>query len=297
MSRRVPIPLAELFDRLVILQIKEILDSQNIEAYIREIDEVMAAIDAIILPLKRPLDAYLIRLIVSLAQINLHIWHVKDVMRRDPRQFDAMMKLGHQLNGIRNQVKNLMAEEFGVTAPAQKKTNVWTEDLHGWAMGVARGRRAIEAEYPDASHGPHTSYEFLLTDLIDALTIAQIKETLFPDEKKSAYTAELADVSGDMQGILAQSPHLLSAGIARRIAFLAQANLHVWHLKDEMQTAPDRYNDLLRLAQDINGLRNHVRNLLMEEFGESNPAKRKTTFLDFAGERWYSELLVSLGNP
>lgn len=297
-ARRVPVPLAELFDRLTIAQIKEVLDPKDRDSHSRELVELVKAIDAMILPTKRILDAYLIRVIVALAQVNLHIWYVKDVMQEDPQRFDAMMKLGHQLNGIRNQLKNLIAEEFDPATAAQKKTNVWTEDLHGWSMSIVRGRAAVDADrYRDATRARATGYEFLLTDLIDALTIVQIKETIFPDEKKAAYTAELGNISHDIKEAAAPTAPLLSGKMVRFIAFLAQANLHVWHSKDEMQEKEKqgRYYDLLRFAQDMNGLRNHVRNLLMDEFGENSPAKRKATFLDFTGTRWYRGILESLG--
>ena len=55
------------------------------------------------------------------------------------------------------------------------------------------------------------------------------------------------------------------------IVLLAQANLHVWLNKDSMSSDGTRYHRLLDFAQDMNGLRNHVRNILMEEFGESEP--------------------------
>jgi Fic family protein len=79
--------------------------------------------------------------------------------------------------------------------------------------------------------------------------------------------------------------------LVRLIIFLAQANLYVWRNKDCMQKEPEKYYDLLEFAQELNGLRNHVRNLLMEEFREAEPCNRRATFLDYDHRRWYSIII------
>ena len=82
------------------------------------------------------LDASLIRLVIALAQINLHIWHTKDTMQNEPAKFQECMKLAHQLNGIRNQLKNLINIRVGPQEGVQGKTNVETDQLEGWNMTI-----------------------------------------------------------------------------------------------------------------------------------------------------------------
>lgn len=139
-------------------------------------------------------------------------------------------------------------------------------------------------------------YEVLLTDLIDLLTIAQIKETLFEGEASHAATGDLQRASADVSELLkARSIHV-TARVVRLIMLLAQANLQVWLNKDRMTADPQRYEELLEYAQELNGLRNHARNLLMKRLGEWTPATERSTFLSLDGGRWYSRLLEDLRN-
>lgn len=50
----------------------------------------------------------LIRVIIALAQLNLHIWN-KDIMEAhhasEPDRYMELLKLSHQLNGIRNRLR------------------------------------------------------------------------------------------------------------------------------------------------------------------------------------------------
>ncbi len=134
-------------------------------------------------------------------------------------------------------------------------------------------------------------YQFLLTDLIDALTIDQIKEVLLPEAKRMIYVEEMRRLEHDIDLLIAEREIKLTGRFVRLIVFLAQANLLVWRDKDRLQSEPERYYERLELAQELNGLRNQVRNLLMEELGEGKPCNRRATFLDYDGERWYSPII------
>ena len=137
-------------------------------------------------------------------------------------------------------------------------------------------------------------FEYTATDLIDALTIAQIKEAIGPGDRRQAVSTEMDDLAHDLDLTRLDGGPKLSAGFLRLIVLLAQANLHVWTNKDKMASEPERYYDLLSFAQDMNGLRNHARNLLMERLGEDAPPNLRATFLDYTGESWYSSILAEL---
>ena len=106
-NRKFLTPLSELIDRLTVDQIKQLLnkdDSQ--ESLKKEMQNIMYDIDQIINDKKTKLDSEIIRMIIILSQINLHIWNLKDRMEKDKNGYDKNLKLAHQINGIRNQIKN-----------------------------------------------------------------------------------------------------------------------------------------------------------------------------------------------
>ena len=134
-------------------------------------------------------------------------------------------------------------------------------------------------------------FQVLLTDLIDTLTIGQIKEMLLLGEKRVAATKELTMLLHDIDLLLKDVEIKGYGRLLRLVVFLAQANLIVWSNKDRMQDEPEKYHELLEFAQEMNGLRNHIRNLLMEEFGEDGPCNTRATFLEYSDQRWYSSLI------
>ena len=142
------------------------------------------------------------------------------------------------------------------------------------------------------------AYQFPLAELIDSLTIAQIKEVLLSADKDAeSGTAEISPIrqlTHDIDILMQEKQVKLTGRMVRLIMLLAQLNLSVWNYKDAMQRQPDEYDSLLERAQELNGLRNHTINLLMEGFGENEPCHTKATFLDYSGGKWYSDILTSL---
>lgn len=127
---------ADLIDRLTIDQIKETLRPDLRLAVSVEMDRLCHDLDLIIQERGIALNARLIRTIVAVAQMNLHIWTIKDQMEEHPEQYNDLLKLAHQLNGLRNQMKNLLLEEFLEREPAAAMTNCSTDGLQGWHVSV-----------------------------------------------------------------------------------------------------------------------------------------------------------------
>jgi len=127
--------LADLIDALSIDQIKEIkLD--NKQSYALEIKKISYDIDMLISQKQIKLSAKLIRMIIVIAQMNLFIWNNKDKMQEDPKHYNDLLKMAHQLNGIRNRIKNLILEQSDEVEPSKKRTNVETDDLKGWEISI-----------------------------------------------------------------------------------------------------------------------------------------------------------------
>jgi hypothetical protein len=142
------------------------------------------------------------------------------------------------------------------------------------------------------------SYQFPLTELIDNLTIAQIREMLLPPEQDPgqapAAVNDMQRLAHDLDLVMRAKRVKPSGRLLKLVMLLAQLNLMVWRHKDSMQQQPQEYNSLLQRAQELNGVRNHIKNLLMKEFGEDEPSNTRATFLDFEGGKWYSGILKSL---
>ena len=125
---------AELIDRLTVDQIKEVLLTDRSEEMSKEIKAICQDIDVLINQKHIKLSARIIRIVVILAQMNVQIWHNKDKMKAEPEKYNEYLKLAHQLNGLRNQMKNLLLEESGEKDKSSERTNFDTDGLKGWNL-------------------------------------------------------------------------------------------------------------------------------------------------------------------
>lgn len=116
MDRKYLPTLAELIDRLSIVQLKEIFIPEHREEYAKEIQDIMWDIDECLIDKLDTTDPDLtgacIRNIIILAQYNLHIWNNESNWRKGIRDGNNL-ELTHGLNGIRNITKNKIQEYFG----------------------------------------------------------------------------------------------------------------------------------------------------------------------------------------
>jgi hypothetical protein len=135
-KRKFHVPLAELLDRLTVDQIKEVLLDDGKESYADEIRILQHDIDLIINYKNIPCTSRLLRLVAIIAQMNLHIWYLKDRMQEDQGKYDDHLRLAHQLNGIRNRIKNLLLEETGDSEISSKHSNLSTDGLNGWNVSI-----------------------------------------------------------------------------------------------------------------------------------------------------------------
>ena len=112
MSRKYLPTLAELVDRLSIVQLKEVFISEHKSEYAQEIADILHDIDLEIQEKNVILNADTIRAIVVLSQMNLHIWHNESNYRKGIKDGNNL-ELTHGLNGIRNIAKNKIQENVG----------------------------------------------------------------------------------------------------------------------------------------------------------------------------------------
>ena len=104
-----------------------------------------------------------------------------------------------------------------------------------------------------------------LAELIDRLSIAQLKEVKIP-EHKVEYAQEIADIVHDIQLCLDSSDKPISGETIRAIVVLAQINTHIWQNESNYRKGIKEGNNL-ELTHGINGIRNTAKNKIQEVVG------------------------------
>ena len=104
-----------------------------------------------------------------------------------------------------------------------------------------------------------------LSELIDRLSIVQLKEVFMP-EYKEEYAQEIKDIIHDIDLELSEKSVILSGDDIRSIIVLAQMNLHIWHNESEARKGINA-GENLRLTHGLNGIRNTSKNKLQESIG------------------------------
>ena len=102
-----------------------------------------------------------------------------------------------------------------------------------------------------------------LGELIDRLSIIQIKELKIPNHKEE-YSQEIQDIIHDITEILDTNKQLKVDGdFIRAIVVLSQMNLHIWVNEDNARSGDDQGNQLM-LTHGLNGIRNTAKNKIQE---------------------------------
>jgi hypothetical protein len=104
-----------------------------------------------------------------------------------------------------------------------------------------------------------------LSELIDRLSIAQLKE-VFITEHKDDYAKEINDIIHDINLELSEKSGILKGEDIRAIVVLAQMNLHIWHNESNYRKGIKDGNNL-ELTHGLNGIRNTAKNKIQESVG------------------------------
>ena len=117
-----------------------------------------------------------------------------------------------------------------------------------------------------------------LSELVDRLSIAQLKEVFIP-EHKTEYAKEISDICHDIQLIL-NDADVISAETVRAIVVLSQMNLHIWHNESNYRKGIKDGNNL-ELTHGLNGIRNTAKNKIQEVVGGRKDYKIDCLAADF----------------
>ena len=104
-----------------------------------------------------------------------------------------------------------------------------------------------------------------LSELVDRLSIVQLKEVFITDHKEE-YAKEIAQIVHDIQLHLEESDQPITAEVVRAIVVLSQMNLHIWHNESNYRKGIRDGNDL-ELTHGLNGIRNTAKNKIQEIAG------------------------------
>ena len=118
-----------------------------------------------------------------------------------------------------------------------------------------------------------------LSELIDRLSIVQLKEVFIP-EHKDEYAKEIADIIHDIQLYLDESKEPITADTIRAIVVLSQMNLHIWHNESNYRKGIKDGNNL-ELTHGLNGIRNVAKNKIQEVMGGRKDYKIDCLAADF----------------
>ena len=112
-----------------------------------------------------------------------------------------------------------------------------------------------------------------VSELIDRLSIIQLKEVFIP-EHKDEYTKEISLILQDLDS------EGLDAEMIRSIIVLSQMNLHIWHNESNYRKGIKDGNNL-ELTHGLNGIRNTAKNKIQEKVGGRKDYKIDCLAADF----------------
>jgi len=117
-----------------------------------------------------------------------------------------------------------------------------------------------------------------LGELIDRLSIHQLKEVFISDNKEN-YAKEIDDMVHDIDMILKEHKGEITGEIVRAIIVLSQMNLHIWHNESKVRRGDKDGN--LHLTHGLNGIRNTAINKIMDIVGGRKDYKIDCLASDF----------------
>ena len=105
-----------------------------------------------------------------------------------------------------------------------------------------------------------------LSDLVDRLTIVQLKMIFIPERRKE-YKDERELILHDIDSILDGLDHKLNARSIMAITMIQLTNRCIWESESKARAGGNEQDKLLRFTHSINGVRNTAKNILSEEAG------------------------------
>ena len=102
-----------------------------------------------------------------------------------------------------------------------------------------------------------------ISELIDRLSIVQLKEVFIPEHKEE-YAQEIKDIVHDLNklGLEKEYNYANLGELLRAVVVLSQMNLHIWHNETKYRAGKGKGN--LELTHGLNGIRNTAKNIIQD---------------------------------
>tara|TARA_B100001057_G_scaffold498925_1_gene607679 strand:+ start:9747 stop:10181 length:435 start_codon:yes stop_codon:yes gene_type:complete len=121
---------SELIDLLSNLQIKETKFVKS--TYTKELKKVLADIDLILKDKKIKLSGKILRKIIFVGISNLLVWEFKDMMLKDKKNYNSILKNALRINSIRNNTTNSLMKDFKEFNLTKKRITEFTKNDLKW---------------------------------------------------------------------------------------------------------------------------------------------------------------------
>lgn len=118
-----------------------------------------------------------------------------------------------------------------------------------------------------------------LSELIDRLSIVQLKEVKIPEHKEE-YAQEIKDIVHDIDELLKENWKEIDGDFIRAVIVLSQMNTHIWHNESNYRKGIKDGNNL-ELTHGLNGIRNTAKNKVQEIVGGRKDYKIDCLAADF----------------
>jgi len=122
-------------------------------------------------------------------------------------------------------------------------------------------------------------------ELIDRLSIHQLKEVKSPENKKK-YAKEIKDIINDIDILIEEKNVAISGKLIRAIVALSQINTHIWYNESKARKGEDQNLNLLKLTHGLNGLRNNLQNHILDMIDDGDRRDWKTDCLAAEFKEW-----------
>ena len=90
----------------------------------------------------------------------------------------------------------------------------------------------------------HRKFLPTLGELIDRLSIHQLKEVFIPENKKN-YAKEMSDMVHDIDMLLKEHKGKLTGDVIRAIVVLSQMNAHIWYNESQVRKGEKGSDNLM----------------------------------------------------
>jgi hypothetical protein len=131
-------------------------------------------------------------------------------------------------------------------------------------QGLEEENKSLREEL-ERLKGSTRKYLPTLGELLDRLTITQIKEVKIP-EHKERYAQEIREILHDIDLLLGEKSVRFDANMLRALVVLAQMNLHIWVNEANYRRGIKDGNNL-ELTHGLNGIRNTAKNVIQNTIG------------------------------